>query len=90
MFKNDFNFPIFSNRITYLPYKEFSILKSVMVYVPISQNRFGQSRSLFKTILEYPQFQSTGIILLLNQIDVFRETLSHIDFADYFPDYTGK
>ena len=49
-----------------------------------------ESKVLFKTILTYPWFQSSSVILLLNKKDLFEEKIMHSHLKDYFPEYDGK
>ena len=49
-----------------------------------------ESKALFKTIITYPWFQNSSIILFLNKKDLLEEKIMHSHLGDYFPDYTGK
>merc|ERR1712126_76201 len=48
-----------------------------------------ESKVLFKTILTYPWFQWSSVILLLNKKDLFEEKIMHSHLKDYFPEYDG-
>ncbi|KAJ7986980.1 hypothetical protein DPEC_G00334000 [Dallia pectoralis] len=52
-------------------------------------NRLDESNALFRTIITYPWFQDSSIILFLNKTDLFEEKILHSDLADYFPEFTG-
>lgn len=53
------------------------------------QNRMEESKALFKTIISYPWFQESSIILFLNKTDILREKILTSHLVDYFPLYTG-
>ncbi|XP_062844587.1 guanine nucleotide-binding protein G(q) subunit alpha-like [Trichomycterus rosablanca] len=54
-----------------------------------SENRMLESKAVFKTIITYPWFQSTSIIVFFNKTDLFKEKINKSHLADYFPEYTG-
>ncbi|RDD47518.1 Guanine nucleotide-binding protein G(q) subunit alpha [Trichoplax sp. H2] len=54
-----------------------------------SQNRMEESKALFKTIITYPWFQNSSIILFLNKKDILEEKVQKSNIADYFPEYDG-
>ncbi|XP_064153135.1 guanine nucleotide-binding protein subunit alpha-14-like [Anguilla rostrata] len=54
-----------------------------------NENRMEESKALFKTIITYPWFQSSSVILFLNKTDILEEKILHSDLATYFPEYTG-
>ncbi|KAL6463677.1 hypothetical protein MHYP_G00280680 [Metynnis hypsauchen] len=54
-----------------------------------SENRMDESKALFKTIVTYPWFQNTSIILFLNKTDILKEKITKSHIADYFPEYRG-
>lgn len=54
------------------------------------QNRMEESKALFKTIITYPWFQNSSIILFLNKKDLLEEKILHSHLVDYFPEYDGK
>ena len=45
---------------------------------------------LFKTILDYPWFRSSSIILFLNKKDLFEEKIPRSHIGDYFSGYKGE
>ncbi|XP_034068554.1 guanine nucleotide-binding protein subunit alpha-14 isoform X1 [Gymnodraco acuticeps] len=54
-----------------------------------SQNRMEESKALFKTIITYPWFQRSSVILFLNKTDILKEKILHSHIGDYFPEFTG-
>lgn len=54
------------------------------------QNRMEESKALFKTIITYPWFQHSSVILFLNKKDLLEEKIMHSHLVDYFPEYEGK
>ncbi|KAG9281845.1 guanine nucleotide-binding protein subunit alpha-11-like [Astyanax mexicanus] len=54
-----------------------------------NENRMEESLALFKTIITYPWFQNTSIILFLNKTDLLQEKILKSNLADYFPAYQG-
>ncbi|XP_050722947.1 guanine nucleotide-binding protein G(q) subunit alpha-like isoform X2 [Eriocheir sinensis] len=53
------------------------------------KNRVHESLEIFETLLGYPPFHNTPVILLLNKADVFRKKITYHSLADYFPQYEG-
>ena len=49
-----------------------------------------ESKALFKTIITYPWFQNSSIILFLNKKDILEEKVLKSNIADYFPEYDGN
>ena len=49
-----------------------------------------ESKALFRTIITYPWFQNSSIILFLNKKDLLEEKIMYSHLADYFPDFEGK
>lgn len=49
-----------------------------------------ESLALFETIVGYPWFRKSSIILFLNKKDLLEEKIMISDLATYFPDYTGE
>ena len=49
-----------------------------------------ESKALFKTIITYPWFQQSSIILFLNKTDLLEEKIQKSNLADYFPEFDGK
>jgi len=54
-----------------------------------NENRMEESKALFKTIITYPWFQQSSIILFLNKTDLLEEKIQKSDLASYFPEYDG-
>ena len=54
------------------------------------QNRMEESKALFKTIITYPWFQNSSVILFLNKKDLLEEKILYSHLVDYFPEYDGK
>ncbi len=49
-----------------------------------------ESKTLFRTIISYPWFYRSSIILFLNKMDLFAEKILHSHIIDYFPEFDGK
>lgn len=56
----------------------------------LSQNRMEESKALFRTIITYPWFQNSSVILFLNKKDLLEEKIMYSHLVDYFPEYDGK
>lgn len=56
----------------------------------VSQNRMEESKALFKTIITYPWFLNSSVILFLNKKDLLEEKIMYSHLISYFPQYTGK
>ncbi|CAK9292233.1 unnamed protein product [Gordionus sp. m RMFG-2023] len=54
-----------------------------------NENRMEESKALFRTIITYPWFQNSSVILFLNKKDLLEEKIVHSHLADYFPDFDG-
>ncbi|KAG1678550.1 Guanine nucleotide-binding protein G(q) subunit alpha [Nymphon striatum] len=54
-----------------------------------NENRMEESKALFKTIITYPWFQNSSVILFLNKKDLLEEKIMHSHLVDYFPEYEG-
>ncbi|KAL5469382.1 hypothetical protein EMCRGX_G030633 [Ephydatia muelleri] len=52
-------------------------------------NRLKESLALFETILRYPWFEKSSIVLFMNKEDIFKEKIMKSDLARYFPTYEG-
>lgn len=68
------------------------IYKLIFLFMNISffQNRMEESKALFKTIITYPWFQHSSVILFLNKKDLLEEKIMHSHLVDYFPEYEGR
>ncbi|TSL28211.1 Guanine nucleotide-binding protein G(q) subunit alpha [Bagarius yarrelli] len=54
-----------------------------------NENRMEESKALFKTILNYPFFQRTSMIVFFNKTDLLQEKISKSHLVDYYPQYKG-
>jgi len=54
-----------------------------------NENRMEESKALFKTIITYPWFQHSSVILFLNKKDLLEEKILNSHLVDYFPEYDG-
>ncbi|XP_070760715.1 guanine nucleotide-binding protein subunit alpha-14-like [Enoplosus armatus] len=54
-----------------------------------NENRMEESKALFKTIITYPWFQRSSVILFLNKTDILQEKILYSHVATYFPEFTG-
>ncbi|XP_008591618.1 PREDICTED: guanine nucleotide-binding protein subunit alpha-14-like [Galeopterus variegatus] len=55
-----------------------------------NENRMEESKALFKTIITYPWFLNSSVILFLNKKDLLEEKIMYSHLISYFPEYTGK
>jgi hypothetical protein len=53
------------------------------------QNRMEESKALFRTIITYPWFTNSSVILFLNKKDLLEEKIMHSHLVDYFPEFDG-
>lgn len=49
-----------------------------------------ESKALFRTIITYPWFQNSSVILFLNKKDLLEEKIAYSHLVDYFPEFDGK
>ncbi|KAF8872816.1 heterotrimeric G-protein alpha subunit, GPA3-like protein [Infundibulicybe gibba] len=54
-----------------------------------NQNRMVESIALFESVVNSRWFPRTSVILLLNEIDVFKNKIPKVPLERYFPEYTG-
>ncbi|RCN40552.1 g-protein alpha subunit [Ancylostoma caninum] len=54
-----------------------------------NENRMEESKALFRTIITYPWFTNSSVILFLNKKDLLEEKILYSHLADYFPEYDG-
>ncbi|KAL4630132.1 guanine nucleotide-binding protein subunit alpha-14-like [Arapaima gigas] len=54
-----------------------------------NENRMEESKALFKTIVTYPWFQQSSVILFLNKTDILDEKITYSHVSTYYPDFTG-
>lgn len=57
---------------------------------PSLQNRMEESKALFRTIVTYPWFQNSSVILFLNKKDLLEDKILHSHLVDYFPEFDGE
>lgn len=57
---------------------------------PFPQNRMEESKALFRTIVTYPWFQNSSVILFLNKKDLLEDKILHSHLVDYFPEFDGE
>ncbi|KAL8203312.1 UNVERIFIED_CONTAM: hypothetical protein K2H54_047713 [Gekko kuhli] len=55
----------------------------------MDRNRMEESKALFRTIITYPWFQNSSVILFLNKKDLLEEKIMYSHLVDYFPEYDG-
>lgn len=55
----------------------------------VPQNRMEESKALFRTIITYPWFQNSSVILFLNKKDLLEDKILHSHLVDYFPEFDG-
>lgn len=82
----------FSSRADYVP--DFEPFRCVFIVASsyaaiLFQNRMEESKALFKTIITYPWFQRSSVILFLNKTDILKEKIMYSHVATYFPEFTG-
>ena len=54
-----------------------------------NENRMEESKALFRTIITYPWFQNSSVILFLNKKDLLEEKIMLSHLVDYFPEFDG-
>uniref|UniRef100_A0A8C5DEJ0 Guanine nucleotide-binding protein subunit alpha n=1 Tax=Gouania willdenowi TaxID=441366 RepID=A0A8C5DEJ0_GOUWI len=54
-----------------------------------NENRMEESKALFRTIITYPWFKNSSVILFLNKKDLLEEKILYSHLVDYFPEYDG-
>lgn len=78
----------------------FENVTSIMFLVALSEydqflvesdreNRMDESKALFRTIITYPWFQNSSVILFLNKKDLLEEKIMFSHLVDYFPEFDG-
>ncbi|CAB1319466.1 unnamed protein product [Coregonus sp. 'balchen'] len=72
----------------------FENVTSIMFLVALSEydqvlNRMEESKALFRTIITYPWFQNSSVILFLNKKDLLEEKITYSHLVDYFPEFDG-
>lgn len=61
-----------------------------VIMVCCVQNRMDESKALFQTIITYPWFQNSSVILFLNKKDLLEEKIMFSHLVDYFPEFDGQ
>uniref|UniRef100_K7G787 Guanine nucleotide-binding protein subunit alpha n=1 Tax=Pelodiscus sinensis TaxID=13735 RepID=K7G787_PELSI len=61
----------------------------VLVESDNEQNRMEESKALFRTIITYPWFQNSSVILFLNKKDLLEDKILYSHLVDYFPEFDG-
>ena len=69
---------------------DVSVHDNLIHFVFPFQNRMEESKALFKTIITYPWFQHSSVILFLNKKDLLEEKIMYSHLVDYFPEYDGE
>lgn len=54
-----------------------------------NENRMEESKALFRTIITYPWFQNSSVILFLNKKDLLEDKILYSHLVDYFPEFDG-
>ena len=54
-----------------------------------NENKMEESLALFKTMIRYPWFMHSAVMLFLNKTDLLEEQIMYSHLDDYFPDYDG-
>ncbi|XP_063551600.1 guanine nucleotide-binding protein subunit alpha-11 [Gorilla gorilla gorilla] len=54
-----------------------------------NENRMEESKALFRTIITYPRFQNSSVILFLNKKDLLEDKILYSHLVDYFPEFDG-
>ncbi|OQV11538.1 Guanine nucleotide-binding protein subunit alpha-11 [Hypsibius exemplaris] len=52
-----------------------------------NENRMEESKALFRTIVTYPWFQNSSVILFLNKKDLLEEKIVYSHIVDLFPEF---
>ena len=65
--------------------KQVPIVPALLLF----QNRTEESKALFRTIITYPWFQQSSVILFLNKKDLLEEKIMHSHLVDFFPEFDG-
>uniref|UniRef100_A0A8C5ZR87 Guanine nucleotide-binding protein subunit alpha-11 n=1 Tax=Marmota marmota marmota TaxID=9994 RepID=A0A8C5ZR87_MARMA len=55
-----------------------------------NENRMEESKALFRTIITYPWFQNSSVILFLNKKDLLEDKILCSHLVDYFPEFDGE
>jgi len=55
-----------------------------------NENRLEESLALFKTIITYPWFANSSVIIFLNKKDLLEMKIQKSHIIDYFPEFPGE
>uniref|UniRef100_A0A3B5QA39 Guanine nucleotide-binding protein subunit alpha n=1 Tax=Xiphophorus maculatus TaxID=8083 RepID=A0A3B5QA39_XIPMA len=66
----------------------FLVALILLVYFSC-KNCDGFDKALFRTIITYPWFQNSSVILFLNKKDLLEEKITYSHLVDYFPEFDG-
>lgn len=69
---------------------DFSAPLCKLGFVFVFQNRMEESKALFRTIITYPWFQNSSVILFLNKKDLLEDKILYSHLVDYFPEFDGE
>ena len=70
--------------------EKHNIIREIILTSTYFQNRMEESKALFKTIITYPWFQHSSVILFLNKKDLLEDKIMYSHLQDYFPEYDGE
>ena len=56
----------------------------------VMQNRMQESLALWETIISFPWFKDSSIILFMNKTDLFMEKVGKSPISTHFPGYRGQ
>ena len=62
----------------------------LLLQVDVTQNLLQESLDVFETIISYPWFQDSFIILFMNKTDLFMEKIRKSPISSHFPEYKGN
>ena len=62
----------------------------ILAVLTMNQNQMHEAMMLFESLVNGTWFKNTPIVLLLDKIDLFHETLVKSPLSIHFPDYKGK
>ncbi|NXG73070.1 GNA14 protein, partial [Baryphthengus martii] len=69
--------------------KQVKIPQSSVITGVFLFNRMEESKALFKTIITYPWFLNSSVILFLNKKDLIEKKIMYSHLISYFPQYTA-
>lgn len=88
----EYEFNIYKDIDLDLMYFHFGLLGEYdqILFESDNENRMEESKALFRTIITYPWFQHSSVILFLNKKDLLEEKIIYSHIVDYFPEYDGN